>query len=235
MRSFLKFIVTVLVIGVVGVSVGYLLVNGAKPRQEQNVIVPGEKLNVPENISIVEPPQEELEKIMSGEEWQTEISGEEATNVKIEKINQKISQVVFTSIDEGVHATLEPEYLNQSAKDAMAYFKAKTLGVTICSGENAVMVIPDSDFVENMEYYYDEKGNLLVYRSVSTTVGGSSTYYFDLGENIDLVVAYEEEVSPTLEDSDEILARAQRIYEAFLLSDTTETETIEDLDELMVE
>ena len=111
---------------------------------------------------------------------------------------------------------LTAEYLNKAAQDVVSYFKLKGLGVTVNTTENAVRIIPDSDFVETEIYVFDEEGHLILYESVSTTVGGSMKYYFENDELIDTVISYEEEVEVKEEKAEDIIARANLVYEKFL-------------------
>ena len=67
-----------------------------------------------------------------------------------------------------------------------------------------------------MVYYYDENGNLILYESVSTTIEGSTKYYFENGTSIDVVWNYEEDIEKQEEYVFDVLNRAHNIYNKFL-------------------
>lgn len=225
MKSFMKFIVTVLVVAVVGYIAYYLVINNTG---DTDTSLSGdlELDNKFENLSgeIVDNDSEEIENSgnVSGEVFGNE-SGEEVLesviDPKVESINRINEQVLLINSGEvlsTISENLTSDLVSESAREFMTYFKVNELPATINIKEKCVEIIPVSDFIENMVYYYDENGNLILYESVSNTVGGSSKYYFENGASIDVVWDYDEEIEKQEEYVFAVLGRAQVIYDRYL-------------------
>lgn len=192
-----KLLVTLIVVAVIGFTVGYLLMNSS------------EKIVIEQSGDIVD--TQNLNESGENERVVLELSKEE----KLKNIDAQVHAINYNSIYRVSSGDLSEKFVSQSAREFMDYFKVKGIGASINIKQGCIEIIPYSDFIENMVYYYDGDGNLILYESVSTTVGGSSKYYFDKGELIDIVVAYEEEVEPQKEDASDILSRAKIIYEKY--------------------
>lgn len=221
MKSFMKLIITILVVAIIGFTVGYLLMNGTKKNNDEsgdvisgdNILIQtsGEKYG--EMVSTPSGDLGEISKEISGENI-LPISKEE----KIERINEQVQKIgsgeneVKTSRE-----NLSLDLVNDSAKDFMKYFKVNELPTTVNVKPGFVEIIPDQDFIENMVYYFDENGELILYESVSTTVGGSCKYYFDKGTIVSVVVAYEEDIEAKEEYIGDILNRAQLIHDKYAI------------------
>lgn len=225
MKSFMKFIVSLLVIAVVGYIAYYLVINNAKDNTdivessgENNKILSGEIIENEIEASIV---SGEVSDKISGEI--AEVSGDEVleivVNSKEESMKSIDNQVIIINSGEVLNTisdNLTSDLLSDSAREFMTYFKVNELSVTINIKERCVEIIPTSDFIENMVYYFDENGNLILYESVSNTVGGSTKYYFENGKSIDVVWNYDEDLEKQEEYVYAVLGRAQAIYDKYL-------------------
>ena len=227
MKSFVKFIVSLLVIAVVGYIAYYLVINNTADNNSNIVENSGENEEVLSGEFI----ENEIEiPIMSGEfsgdtsvEIAEENSGDETSEVVInpkEIIMKNIdSQVIAINSGEilsTISDNLSSDLVSDSAREFMTYFKVSELSATINIRERCVEIIPTSDFIENMVYYFDENGNLILYESISNTVGGSTKYYFENGKSIDVIWDYEEDIEKQEEYVFAVLGRAQAIYNKYL-------------------
>ena len=90
------------------------------------------------------------------------------------------------------------------------------LGSILTDDRTFVTIIPMPDFLDNQSYYYQD-GKLVAYKKDFMGIGGSVTYYF---RNDEVVFAgeskIEEEMTFTSEKAEDILERANNIYEKFL-------------------
>lgn len=201
MKSLMRFIVTLIVIAVVAFVVGFLVMNSKV--NEQDSIINGNEGNVLDIGS----GENQLEE----EKVPKELSKEEI----ISEIEKQITSIGYNSIINEFDEKITEKEASASIKDFMNYFNVKDILAKVRVKNGCIEIIPYSDFVENMEYYYDGAGNLILFESVSTTVGGSCKYYFKDGKLIDIKIQYDEEVDVKLEDASDILNRAKIIYENF--------------------
>mgnify|MGYP006916090175 CR=1 FL=1 len=219
MKSLMKLLVTILVVAVIGFIVGYLLMNGAKKNQSISGDAISGELNIEEKSGetfgeiIAVPSGESIENQDENlEENIPEISKEE----KIKRIEEQVQLITSgENVNQDLRDKLTLDLVSDSAKDFMKYFKVNELSVTINAKPGLVEIMPDTDFIENMVYYFDENGDLILYESVSTTVEGSCKYYFEKGTGISVVWNYENEIEPKQEYIGDILNRAKLIYEKY--------------------
>lgn len=227
MKSFMKFIVTLLVIVVVGYIAYYLVINNATDNNsnidensgENEEILSGEIIGNEMELPII---SEDMSGEVSGEIIENN-SGDEnlevladSKEITMKNIDSQVIVINSGEILDTISDNLSSDLVSDSARKFMTYFKVNELSVTINIKERCVEIIPTSDFIENMVYYYDENGNLILYENVSNTVGGSTKYYFESGKSIDVVWDYDEEVEKQEEYVFAVLGRAQAIYDKYL-------------------
>lgn len=218
MKSFMKFIVTIIVVALIGYIVYYLVINNTEGlNNTSGDFISGEILSgdikdtsgeVSQNLS------GEISNINSGEENVIPSIDSKAQTIKM--IDEEVNLINSGEIINVVSENLSSEFVSESARSFMSYFKLNDLPVTINVKDRCVEIIPASDFLENMVYYYDENGNLILYESVSTTIEGSTKYYFENGTSIDVVWNYEEDIEKQEEYVFDVLNRAHNIYNKFL-------------------
>lgn len=217
MKSIMKLIITVIVVAVMGFTVGYLLMNGAKknnnePNQieiEENII--NEKSG--ELVQFTSP--NSGDKIDNDESLSGESNNKISKEEKIKRIEEQVT-LISSGDNKNFRDNLTIDMVSDSAKDFMKYFKLNALGVTVNIKPGFVEIMPDTDFIENMVYYYDENGDLILYEGVSTTVEGSCKYYFEKGSGISVVANYEDGVEHKEEYMGSVLNRAKLIYDKYL-------------------
>lgn len=225
MKSFMKLIITLLVIASVGYIAYYLIINNSN---NNDISLSGDTENneIKEEISgenvnggIIFPIKSgevsgEMTEIILGDNIIEEVI--ETKEDIIERIDNHVILINSGEILNSISDNLSADLLSDSAREFMNYFKVNELSVTINVKERCVEIIPTSDFIENMVYYYDEIGNLILYESVSNTVGGSTKYYFENGKSIDVIWDYDEDIEKQEEYVYAVLGRAQAIYDKYL-------------------
>lgn len=211
MKSFVKFLITIFVLGLIG----YLIYFVAFVATDMDV---GEDDNL--NVPIDDVSGEMLNSGDSGEnleESSGEVSGEIIEINPKDEINEKVIEIESGEIIATLDSDLEPNVVGIDAKEYMDYFDVSTLKVSVNLKNGKIEIIPYNDFLNNQVFYYDENGKLILYEKVSTTVGGSSKYYFKNDVNISIEHNYDEpSLKITNEDSSDILFRARYMYTKFL-------------------
>lgn len=211
MKSFVKFLITIFVLGLIG----YLIYFVAFVATDMNV---GEDDNL--NVPIDDVSGEMLNSGDSGENLEEpsgEISGEIIEINPKDEINEKVIEIESGEIIATLDSDLEPNVVGIDAKEYMDYFDVSTLKVSVNLKNGKIEIIPYNDFLNNQVFYFDEDGKLILYEKVSTTVGGSSKYYFKNDVNISIEHNYDEpSLKITNEDSSDILFRARYMYTKFL-------------------
>lgn len=212
MKSFIKFLVTLIVVALVGYVVYYVCVIN---KNTQNPIENKSGENITNVNPIISGKSGEITK--SGEVvTQPELSGEELLNKQKEDIKIKIDEIESGEIIKQMDADLELSIAGKDGENLKEYFNVEKLFANVIVKRGKIEVIPYIDFLNNQIFYYDNSGKLIFYENVSNSVGGSSKYYFANEVLIDIEHNYDE---PTLvvedEKADEILSRAKSLYTTF--------------------
>ena len=211
MKSFMKFLVTLIVIALIGYVVYYVCVIN---KNTQNPI----ENKSGENIIDVNPivSGESGETIKSGEVVTPELSGEELLNKQKEDIKIKIDEIESGEIIKQTDADLDLSIAGKDGENLKEYFNVEKLHANVIVKRGKIEVIPYIDFLNNQIFYYDDNGDLIFYETVSNGVGGSSKYYFENGVLLDVEHNYDE---PTVvvenEKAEEIISRAKSLYSTF--------------------
>lgn len=229
MKSFMKLVVTLLVFAIIGYIAYCLVTNNVNNSND----IKNEDSDVSEKINNNE---ENLLEEISGDEIELpgnsgEISGEfiesnsgeeiveEVTDSKekiMSRIDVEVEKIKNGEVLNNISTNLTSDLVSDSAREFMAYFKVEELSVNINVMKDCVEIIPTSDFIDNMAYYFDEEGNLILYESISNTIGGSTRYYFEKGKSIDVIWNYDEDIEQKEEYVFAVLGRAQAIYDKYL-------------------
>lgn len=211
MKSFMKFLVTLIVIALIGYVVYYVCVIN---KNTQNPI----ENKSGENIIDVNPiiSGESGENTKSGEIVTPELSGEELLNKQKEDIKIKIDEIESGEIIKQTDADLDLSIAGKDGENLKEYFNVEKLHASVIVKRGKIEVIPYIDFLNNQIFYYDDNGNLIFYETVSNGVGGSSKYYFENEVLLDVEHNYDE---PTVvvenEKAEEIISRANSLYSTF--------------------
>lgn len=206
MNSFLKLLISIVIICIISTTVLYLLENNSNdigPDDEQNDVENNEKNEdqIEDNENISEP-NEEL-NTLTKEEMILEIDDIVARNELISFANKKEESI-------GV------DILGSTVQGYMNYFNSESINVEIYIQGTSVRITPMPDFLDTQIYYFDSDGNLVMYIDESNTIGGEIKYYFYNGELIDIVNGIEEDIGIEFENSEEIIQRAVNVYNRYL-------------------
>ncbi len=221
MKSFVKFLVTLIVVAVIGFIVYYLIINGKvdddTPNNDNLYENSGESGEFNSRVPVNDFSGENTE---SGEPFSGDFNNKDfneppVTFDPIQEILDEVNLIESGEIIATYEENLEPEIVGESAKDFMDYFDQTTLSATVSVKAGKIELTPAIDFLANQIFYYDEKGDLILYETISSTVEGIIKYYFKDGVNIDIVSEYEDGVSYTIENTADILNRAKILYERF--------------------
>lgn len=211
MKSFVKFLITIFVLGLIGYLIYYVAFLATNTDFKTDDII---------NVQLS---GESGDLLNSGErdENSGETSGEASgevleINPKLE-IDAKVIEIESGEVVATLDSDFEPNVVGIEAKDYMDYFNVSTLKASVNLKERKIEIIPYNDFLSNQAFYFDDQGKLILYEKISTTVGGSSKYYFKNDINISIEHNYDEpSLTITNEDSSDILFRARYMYTKFL-------------------
>jgi hypothetical protein len=215
MKNFIRFIVMIIVVGLL-----FFLVKFLMDKNEVYVLNhPEEVNNQTEPIDILKPKPEDFTKkdeepSKSTEELIAEINDIERTNSE--------SNAVVSKNDNLTVIELGSKY-----QDYFDSFGVNEVVVTIQVAGNMVHFIPFSDFIDEQEFHFNNDGELVLYKNVGAGSGFVTKLYFDkgqliqredidAGEIIDNSDPSGEVFTPAEYDTDEVLSRAARIYATYL-------------------
>lgn len=189
MRSFLKFLVTIIIIAIIGIAVWYLLLIGSF---DKDVDI-WDKDN-----EILKNKNEMLEEISSIRKELDEITLPEPTG------DTYVKGILDKNVDEYLDFFEQPEMYVQMYK------------VRNDNGECKIILVPAPDFIDNQIFYFDSNENLLIYISESNGVGGTVEYYFNNDNLLKAENKLEEKIEDfKFEDTTEIIEKAKRIYKRY--------------------
>ena len=211
MKSFMKFLVTIIVIALLGYVVYYVCVIN-KDAQSPIENKSGEDIVNTNPISS----GESGEIIESGEKVISEPSDEEKLDNPKEAIKIKIDEIESGEIIKQTDVDLDLSIAGKDGENLREYFNVEKLHANVIVKRGKIEVIPYIDFLNNQIFYYDENGKLIFYENVSNGVGGSSKYYFEDEILLDVEHNYDEPtVSVENEETEEIVYRAKTLYDMF--------------------
>lgn len=209
MKSFVKFLITIFVLGLIGYLiyfVAFMTTDTDVENNITNVLISGESEEVLNSGDI----SGDLDN-QSGE-----FSGDVIEINPKTEIDAKVLEIESGEITVTLDSDLEANVVGQEAQEYMTYFNVKSLKASVNLKNGKIEIIPYNDFLSNQAFYFDENGKLILYEKISTTVGGSSKYYFKNDVNISIEHNYDEpSLTITNEDSADILFRARYMYTKF--------------------
>lgn len=225
MKSFVRLLVAILVIGLASGTVYY----ATKVNEEVKVI----QNNQQENNLNIENQNSEIENIKNeiSDEQSIEIfpndseinHNSESVNIELEQAIKELDYVVAklneahqieeieTVIGKGTLGANIDEYMNSFALNEISVVVQK---FTASEGMS-IIIIPATDLLDTQEFIYDQNGNLLLYNSISTSVGGAVHYYFSKGVFVEKVSHFEEGITPVYENEYDILLKSNNVYKLF--------------------
>lgn len=196
MKEFIRFLITLIVLILVAGTIYYAVIIHGNPnkiiemKNDKNNVTASDKLN---HFEFFE-------------------------KAKDENIMVPQNQNVIVKFQHTQYATknMGKDLLGNSIEDFLMEFETEKIPVTFQKNVNnegtKIIIIPMSDFIDSQEFVYDANGNLILYTKISNTVGGNIQYIFSNNVLIKTVNNMEESIVPIYEEQDEILARANRLY-----------------------
>lgn len=227
MKSFVRLLVAILVIGLAGGTIYY----AAKVNEEVNVIQNNQQenaMNSEKQNSEIENTQNEFvnEQPIENLPNENEINNNNESvdiNLELEQAKKELEHIVArlnethqieeteAVIGRGILGNNIDEYMNSFGMNEISVVVQK---VTAPEGMS-IIIIPATDMLDTQELIYDQNGNLLLYNSISTSIGGAVHYYFSKGVLLEKVSHFDEEIMPTYENESDILLKANNIYSLF--------------------
>ena len=131
---------------------------------------------------------------------------------------RKSNQDVVVKFEHTQYATknMGKDLLGNSVEDFLVTFGVEEIPVmfqkVVNNDGTKITIIPMSDFIDSQEFIYDTDGKLISYRTISNTVGGNVQYIFSDNILTQTINNMEEFVVPVYEEQDEILVRANKLY-----------------------
>lgn len=191
MKEFVRFLITILILTLVGGTIYYTtVINGNKNIVNENAT--NQTNDDKTQVNDLKEPNEDLNESHSYE------------------YNVTFEQTQCLTMNMG------KELLGNNVNDLLDVLEVNEIPVIFQRVRNnngtKITIMPMSDFVDNQEFVYDVNGNLLLYTTISTTVGGNVQYHFSNNILVQTINNMEEFVVPVYEEQDEILARASRLY-----------------------
>lgn len=208
MNSFLKLLISIVIICIISTTVLYLLENNS------NDIVPDDNQNYIENNEQNEDQIEDNENISEPNEELNTLTKEEMI-LEIDDIVARNELISFANKKE---ESIGVDILGSSIQEYMNYFNSESINVEIYIQGTSVRIIPMPDFLNTQIYHFNTDGDLVMYMAVSNTIDKKIKYYFYNGELIDKIVNLEEDIDIEIEfeNSEEIIQRAVNVYNRYL-------------------
>lgn len=225
MKSFLKLIVSIIVVLVIGFTV-YFLLQGTTKYNEKDTS--GEKLNTELSGNVISG-SEDINRVedASGENQSTpenEIKTQpsETNTLSEEQINQAVknanmienqnnNEIVINTIEDNIGI----EMIGNEYQELLNMLNSNTLTVNVQTAGTMIYILPMSDFVNNQQYHYDENGNLVLYISELMGIGGEVRYYFYDDQLIKTEETVDGELFMNYEDASQILQKSKLVYDKY--------------------
>ena len=139
----------------------------------------------------------------------------------ISKINNIATEVMKGETKDSIETAIGEDVGGSSVKEFLTFFsnEEEALPATVEVKNKMVEIIFASDFLDNQIFIFDDAGSLVLYKTVSNTVGGEVRYYFKNNKNIAVEFDYDEKAAnenAVAEDTNEILKRSKLVYETYL-------------------
>lgn len=222
MKGFLRFLMFVIIAGVIIYSVYFLIQknNYYKSNEENNSGDYSEELSGDVNSGDNDEPvfsgdSGDIKTDLVGDLSDKEnISTETSTYTK-EEINDLVDKIDENIVISTFGDNFTADMLGPDADSLGEFSETNEFPVTIYVRDGKVEVIPASDFLHNQYFYYDDEGSLILYESISNTVEGVSKYYFSDGKLLEVENIYEEGITPEAESEENILTKSNAIYEKY--------------------
>ena len=201
MKGLIRFLMTLFVLALIAGTVYYAVVIHGNQNQIIN------EMKKEENNIVLENNQNSLN-----------VFGNDNQNFEDENVNVSSNQDVVVKFEHTQYATknMGKDLLGNSVEDFLVTFGVEEIPVmfqkVVNNDGTKITIIPMSDFIDSQEFIYDTDGKLISYRTISNTVGGNVQYIFSDNILTQTINNMEEFVVPVYEEQDEILVRANKLY-----------------------
>ncbi|MBR3281358.1 MAG: hypothetical protein IKI57_05945 [Clostridia bacterium] len=175
MKSFLRFILTVCIIGLIVFEVYYLINNNKTYKIEHPDVAT-------ENSGEVKEPEKEPVE----EKEEVEVV-DNNTKISISEIDEISRLNIETANVHSVEEDVGLEVIGENNKDFFDAMNINTTRVRVQTAGSMIHVMPFSDMLNEEEFHFDERGNLVLYMVTSTGKGDKAKYYLDNGNIIGFV------------------------------------------------
>lgn len=142
----------------------------------------------------------------------------------VSQIDDSVSKFKPVVVVNTYNTELGEEYLGETVKGYTELVESHKVPVSVKKDEVkgvglriAILVAPD--FLGNQIYYFNNFGALMMYEAESAGVGGSVYYYFSNGKLLDKQNKLHGGVQTEFEDEQDILKRADKVYDTFATAD----------------
>ena len=172
MKSFLRFILTVCIIGLIVFEVYYLIKNNNSYKIDHPDIVTEESGEKVEPNEPVEEKKEEAPVV------------ENNSRITVKEIDEIAKLNIETANVHSVEEDVGLEVIGEANKDFFDAMNINTTRVRVQTAGTMIHVMPFSDMLNEEEFHYDERGNLVLYVVTSVGKGDKARYYLDNGSII---------------------------------------------------
>lgn len=200
MKGLIRFLMTLFVLALIAGTVYYAVVIHGNQNQ------------------INEMKKEENNIVLENNQNSVDVFENDNKNFEDKNVNVSQNQDTVVKFEHAQYVTMNMgnELLGSSVNDLLVAFENTEIPVifqkVVNNDGTKITIIPMSDFANNQEFVYDTNGNLISYTTISNTVGGNVQYIFSDGILIQTINNMEEFVVPVYEEQDEILVRANKLY-----------------------
>ena len=201
MKGLIRFLMTLFVLALIAGTVYYAVVIHGNQNQ------------------INEMKKEENNIVLENNQNSVDVFENDNKNFEDKNVNVSQNQDTVVKFEHAQYVTMNMgnELLGSSVNDLLVAFENTEIPVifqkVVNNDGTKITIIPMSDFANNQEFVYDTNGNLISYTTISNTVGGNVQYIFSDGILIQTINNMEEFVVPVYEEQDEILVRANKLYD----------------------
>lgn len=211
MKKFQRIIITIIVLAIALGTAHHAM----KASQNNNTGTNGQQ-NVENNN------EQDVQK-NDGQNNQNQIDKTPEETKSLEQVKLEVDTLVQKITDaqqiDTFSEMIEKGMLGVQVDEYMSYFEingvsASVQRVTIPEGTK-IVVSPMPDFLDIQEFYYDQEGKLMLYKLVSSGVGGYVDYYFSNDTLLQRENKFEEGVEPGVENENEIIQKATKVYDAY--------------------
>lgn len=244
MKKFLKLLVTIIVILVIGYTIYFLMENtsqynarnsgdlifnnsddilnqsGNNEISLENQSGNAENMKLPSGEENVEFEQTNNTEIIGNEDEEVGISGDNQLQndweSKVEEIKNIKNQNLSAIPTKTLEENIDIDIIVGKDKVFSELSKISQVSGTVQVAGSMVYIMPDSELLDNTQYHYDKNGNLILYVRELSEYDKEARYYFENGTPIIINFTVEKKHQMDFEKAEEIFQRAKLVYEKYM-------------------